>query len=89
VLKPATSTPLTAVLLCQVLAEAGVLPGAMNLIVGPGHTVGRWLVSDPRVGKVTFTGSADVGRQILATAGIKKVTLELGNTSPRHPGGGC
>jgi len=44
--------------------------------------VGDWLVTDPRVAKVTFTGSAEVGRQIVSRAGIKKITLELGNTSP-------
>lgn len=82
VLKPATSTPLTSVLLCRILEEAGLPPGAINLVVGSGSTVGEWLVSDPRVAKVTFTGSPSVGEQILRTAGIKKVTLELGNTSP-------
>jgi acyl-CoA reductase-like NAD-dependent aldehyde dehydrogenase len=82
VLKPASWTPVTAVLLCQVLQEAGLPPGALNLIVGPGGTVGEWLVTDPRVAKITLTGSVPVGRQILAMAGIKKVTLELGNTGP-------
>jgi len=82
VLKPASWTPVTAVLLCQVLQEAGLPPGALNLIVGPGGTVGEWLVTDPRVAKVTLTGSVPVGRQILSMAGIKKVTLELGNTGP-------
>ncbi len=82
VLKPASTTPLTAVLLCQVLQEAGLPPGALNLVVGPGSTVGEWLVADPRVAKVSFTGSPAVGRRITERAGIKKVTLELGNTSP-------
>lgn len=82
VLKPATTTPITAVKLAEILVDAGVPAGAINLVVGPGSTVGEWLVSHPRVDKVTFTGSPPVGRQILAKAGIKKVTLELGNTSP-------
>jgi acyl-CoA reductase-like NAD-dependent aldehyde dehydrogenase len=82
VLKPASTTPLTAVRLCEILQEVGLPAGALNLIVGPGGTVGEWLVTDPRVAKVTFTGSPDVGRHILAAAGLKKVTLELGNTSP-------
>ena len=82
VLKPATSTPLAAVKLCQILQDAGLPAGAINLVVGPGSTVGEWLVTDPRVDKITFTGSPDVGRHILSVAGIKKVTLELGNTSP-------
>ena len=82
VLKPATTTPLAAVKLCQILMEAGLPAGAINLVVGSGGTVGEWLVTDPRVDKITFTGSPDVGRHILSVAGIKKVTLELGNTSP-------
>ena len=82
ILKPASTTPLTAVKLTQVLEEAGLPAGAINLIVGPGGTVGEWLVTDPRVDKITFTGSPEIGRHILSVAGIKKVTLELGNTSP-------
>jgi acyl-CoA reductase-like NAD-dependent aldehyde dehydrogenase len=62
--------------------EAGLPAGALNLVVGGGGTVGEWLITDPRVDKITFTGSPDVGRHILSVAGIKKVTLELGNTSP-------
>jgi acyl-CoA reductase-like NAD-dependent aldehyde dehydrogenase len=82
VLKPASTTPLSAWKLCQILMEAGLPKGAINFIVGSGGTVGEWLVTDPRVDKITFTGSPDVGRHILSVAGIKKVTLELGNTSP-------
>lgn len=82
VLKPASTTPLSAVKLCQILHEAGLPAGAINLVVGSGGTVGEWLVTDPRVDKITFTGSPDVGRHILSVAGIKKITLELGNTSP-------
>jgi acyl-CoA reductase-like NAD-dependent aldehyde dehydrogenase len=82
VLKPASTTPITAVKLCEILSEAGLPAGAINLVVGSGRTVGEWLVTDPRVSKVTFTGSPPVGRRIIEIAGIKKVTLELGNTSP-------
>jgi acyl-CoA reductase-like NAD-dependent aldehyde dehydrogenase len=82
VLKPASTTPLAAVKLCQILQEAGLPAGAINLVVGSGSTVGEWLITDERVDKITFTGSPDVGRHILSVAGIKKVTLELGNTSP-------
>jgi len=82
VLKPATTTPLAAVKLCQILMDAGLPAGAINLVVGSGGTVGEWLVTDPRVDKSTFTGSPEIGRHILSVAGIKKVTLELGNTSP-------
>ncbi len=82
VLKPATTTPLTAVKLAEILAEAGLPPGAFNLVIGSGSTVGEWLVTDPRVAKITFTGSPPVGEHILKVAGLKKVTLELGNNSP-------
>ena len=82
VLKPASTTPLTAVILAEIIAEAGFPAGAFNLVVGSGGTVGEWLVTDPRVAKITFTGSPPVGEHILQVAGIKKVTLELGNTSP-------
>jgi acyl-CoA reductase-like NAD-dependent aldehyde dehydrogenase len=81
VLKPATSTPLTAVRLAEILVDAGVPEGVFNLIFGGGSTVGDWLVTDKRIGKVTFTGSPPVGAQIMARAGLKKVTLELGNNS--------
>ncbi len=82
VLKPAATTPLTAVILCECLEAAGLPPGAINLVNGAGRTVGEWLVTDPRVSKITFTGSVPVGERILSIAGIKKVTLELGNTAP-------
>lgn len=82
ILKPATTTPITAVLLCQVLNQAGLPKGAINLVVGSGGTVGEWLVTDPRVAKISFTGSPAVGQHIMSIAGIKKVTLELGNNSP-------
>ena len=82
ILKPASSTPLTAVKLCRILEEAGLPAGAINLVIGSGSTVGEWLITDPRVDKITFTGSPAVGRHILSVAGLKKVTLELGNASP-------
>lgn len=82
VLKPATTTPIAAVKLCQILQEAGLPDGAINLVVGSGGTVGEWLITDERIDKITFTGSPEIGRHILAVAGIKKVTLELGNNSP-------
>jgi acyl-CoA reductase-like NAD-dependent aldehyde dehydrogenase len=82
VLKPATSTPIAAVKLCKALEDAGLPAGAINLVIGSGGTVGEWMITDPRVAKITFTGSPPVGEHILSVAGIKKVTLELGNTSP-------
>lgn len=82
VLKPAATTPLTSVKLCECLEAAGLPPGAINLINGSGSTVGEWLVRDSRIQKITFTGSVPVGNRILSVAGIKRVTLELGNTAP-------
>ncbi|MBI5239258.1 MAG: aldehyde dehydrogenase family protein [Elusimicrobia bacterium] len=79
VLKPATATPLTAFALQDILREAGLPEGALELVVGGGATVGTWLVSDPRPAAVTFTGSPAVGLEITRQAGLKKVALELGN----------
>lgn len=82
VLKPASATPLTAVKLCQVLEAAGIPAGGINLIFGPGGTVGEWLAAHPGVGKVSFTGSRAVGDRLTRVVGIKKLTLELGNATP-------
>jgi len=81
VLKPASTTPLTAVALGTILAEAGLPAGVFNLLHGAGRTVGEALVSDPIPAKVSFTGSPPVGQRILSIAGLKRVTLELGNNS--------
>ena len=51
----------------------------MNVVVGPGGTVGEWMTTDPRVAKISFTGSPPVGEAIIRKAGLKKVTMELGN----------
>ena len=81
VLKPASTTPLTAIRLAEILEEAGVPAGVFNVVVGSGGTVGEWLTVDPRVAKITFTGSPPVGEEIIRKAGLKKVTMELGNNS--------
>jgi len=81
VLKPASSTPLTALRLAEFLAQAGLPGGVLQVVVGPGRTLGTALVKDERVNMVTFTGSPPVGRQIASDAGMKMVTLELGNNS--------
>lgn len=67
--------------LVELLTEAGLPPGAINLVMGGGSTVGTWLTQDPRVAKISFTGSPSVGRTIIKNAGLKKVTMELGNNS--------
>lgn len=81
VLKPASATPLTALRLGRLLLEAGLPPAALNIVVGPGGSVGRALVRDSRVRMVTFTGSAEVGESIKAESGLKHVALELGSNS--------
>jgi acyl-CoA reductase-like NAD-dependent aldehyde dehydrogenase len=84
ILKPAEQTPLTAALLGQVLREAGVPDGVVNIVHGYGETVGAALTAHPGVDKISFTGSTEVGRHIVraAAGNLKKVTLELGGKSP-------
>jgi glyceraldehyde-3-phosphate dehydrogenase (NADP+) len=82
VIKPATDTPLSALKLTEVLLEAGLPPEGVQCVTGPGGEIGDALCKDPRVRKITFTGSRDVGERICRTAGIKKVTMELGSNSP-------
>jgi acyl-CoA reductase-like NAD-dependent aldehyde dehydrogenase len=81
ILKPASSTPLTALRLAELLTQAGLPRNVLQVVVGPGSTLGARLVSDERVNMVTFTGSPPVGRQIASDAGMKMLTLELGNNS--------
>jgi acyl-CoA reductase-like NAD-dependent aldehyde dehydrogenase len=81
VLKPASMTPLTSLRLGQIMMDAGLPDGALNIVIGSGGTVGNWLVADERVSMITFTGSPPVGRDIKAKSGLKKVTLELGSNS--------
>jgi len=81
VLKPASVTPLTALLLGEILLEAGAPAGAFNVVAGSGSTIGDWLVTHPGVAKISFTGSPPVGETIIRKAGLKKVTMELGNNS--------
>lgn len=81
VLKPATTTPLTALKMAELLMEAGLPDGVLNIIMGGGSTVGDWLVTDPRLAMITFTGSPPVGKYIMSRGGLKKCTMELGNNS--------
>ena len=84
VLKPAEQTPLTAIRLAGLLAEAGVPDGVVNVVTGFGETAGAALAAHPLVDKVAFTGSTEVGRLIVhaAAGNLKKVSLELGGKSP-------
>jgi acyl-CoA reductase-like NAD-dependent aldehyde dehydrogenase len=79
IIKPAELTPLSAVELCRVLIEAGVPPGLLALVHGPGERIGRQLVADPRIAFYAFTGSTRVGREIQAGAGLRRTQLELGS----------
>jgi acyl-CoA reductase-like NAD-dependent aldehyde dehydrogenase len=83
VVKPATYTPLSVLRLAEILVEAGVPPEAISVLPGPGSTVGNALVDDPRVAKISFTGSTAVGSEIMARAArnITRVSLELGGKS--------
>ena len=78
VLKPASDTPLSMLLFARVLEEAGVPPGAFNVVTGRGATAGEVLASSSKVAMVSFTGSTEVGEAIVHDAGIKKLHLELG-----------
>jgi acyl-CoA reductase-like NAD-dependent aldehyde dehydrogenase len=84
VLKPAVLTPMTALRFEQIALEAGIPEGVVNVVVGPGATVGQRLIEHPDVAKIAFTGSTEVGRTIAERAApqIKRVTLELGGKSP-------
>ena len=84
VLKPAELTPMTATRLAELCLEAGVPAGVINVVHGLGHVAGAALAAHPGVDKIAFTGSTEVGREIVraAAGNLKKVTLELGGKSP-------
>jgi aldehyde dehydrogenase (NAD+) len=83
ILKPASDTPLSALALARVIAQSKVPKGVINIISGPGGALGQVLCTHPKVDKIAFTGSTEVGSQIMAMASrtVKKVTLELGGKS--------
>src|SRR5262249_25718468 len=82
VLKPASQTPLSALLLADLETEAGLPPGWLNVLVGPSAEIGDVLVEDERVKLITFTGSGAVGWKLRERAPRKRVNLELGNATP-------
>ncbi len=84
VLKPASYSPLTAIRLGELALEAGLPPGVVNVVTGPGGTVGAAIAAHPGVGKVAFTGETTTGQEImrLAAGNVKKISLELGGKSP-------
>jgi acyl-CoA reductase-like NAD-dependent aldehyde dehydrogenase len=85
ILKPASLTPLTALKLAELASAAGLPPGVLNVVTGPGREVGQALVSHPEVDAVTFTGSTDTGKQLLRMVADRVVptTLELGGKNPQ------
>jgi acyl-CoA reductase-like NAD-dependent aldehyde dehydrogenase len=82
VLKPASQTPLSALLLAELEVEAGLPPGWVNVVVGPASEIGDVLLADDRVAAITFTGSGPVGWGLRERAPKKRVNLELGNATP-------
>lgn len=82
VLKPTQQTPIIACKLVEILTEAGLPSGWLNLVNGKGSETGEYLLEDERISLFTFTGSPQIGRQIKSKTGIRKVALELGNNSP-------
>jgi betaine-aldehyde dehydrogenase len=84
ILKPASYTPLTAIRLGELALEAGIPAGILNVVTGPGGSAGASLAAHPGVGKIAFTGETTTGQEImrLASANVKKISLELGGKSP-------
>jgi succinate-semialdehyde dehydrogenase/glutarate-semialdehyde dehydrogenase len=82
--KPASTTPLTATRIIELLNASGLPPGVLNIVTGPGGTVGEELISNPKVRRVAFTGQSDTGQRVaeISGRGMKRVTLELGGSDP-------
>jgi acyl-CoA reductase-like NAD-dependent aldehyde dehydrogenase len=84
IIKPASQTPLTALALAEIAQEAGLPPGVLNVITGPGSTVGQMIVEHPGIDKIAFTGDTSTGKGIMRGSAdtLKRITLELGGKSP-------
>ena len=84
IIKPASQTPLTALALADVAAEAGLPPGVLNVVTGPGAKVGQLIVEHPGIDKIAFTGDTSTGKGIMKGSAdtLKRITLELGGKSP-------
>ena len=84
ILKPASYSPLTAIRLGELALEAGIPPGVLNIVTGPGGTAGASIAAHDGIGKVAFTGETTTGQEImrLASGNVKKISLELGGKSP-------
>jgi len=84
VVKPASTTPITDIKVANVMVNAGLPPGAVNVVTGPGGVVGEELLDNPKVAKIAFTGETATGRRIMEGSAkyIKRLTLELGGSDP-------
>jgi aldehyde dehydrogenase (NAD+) len=84
ILKPASQTPLTALALGEIAVEIGLPPGVLNVLTGPGASLGQAIVEHPGIDKIAFTGDTSTGKGIMrgAAATLKRITLELGGKSP-------
>jgi acyl-CoA reductase-like NAD-dependent aldehyde dehydrogenase len=84
ILKPASQTPLTALALGEIALEVGIPPGVLNVLTGPGATLGQAIVEHPNIDKIAFTGDTSTGRGVMRSAAetVKHLTLELGGKSP-------
>lgn len=82
VFKPASDTPICATKLVELLEQADMPKGVLNMVTGPGETVGMTIVRDKRVRVISFTGNKDTGSTILREAGLKRINLELGGKNP-------
>jgi acyl-CoA reductase-like NAD-dependent aldehyde dehydrogenase len=84
VAKPAQLTPTTTIALARIMQEAGVPNGVMNVVTGPGSRIGQHMAEHPKIDKIAFTGSTEVGQSVMraAASNVKKISLELGGKSP-------
>jgi len=84
VVKPASTTPLTDIKVASLLSKAGLPPGAVNVVTGPGAVVGEELLDNPKIAKIAFTGETATGKRIMegSAKSIKRLTLELGGSDP-------
>ena len=84
VVKPASTTPLTTLRIVELLNQAGLPKGVLNVVTGPGSVVGEEILKNPKVGRIAFTGESKTGKHIMEIAGsqMKRVTLELGGSDP-------
>ena len=84
VVKPASSTSLTAIKVIQLMLQAGFPEGVLNIVTGPGEVVGEALIKHPKVRRVSFTGQTETGKRVMSLAGpdLKRITLELGGSDP-------